>query len=368
MIALSGGVDSAVAGLLLKRRKDVQLIGAVFMTNWDRQINESHMIDDPKCESLDEDLKLAKEVAHHLEIPLYTYNFTSEYWFQVFKPFISDVESNLIGNPDLGCNSKIKFGILLKKVKEDLGEDLKLATGHYARIIKEEGKYLLGTCSNPLKDQTYFLSRLTQEQLKDIIFPLSGFKSKDEIRQIAKKEGFPNWGKRSSRGICFIGKRSFNSFISGYVSPIKGKVVDIETNKELGTHKGLCFYSLHQRKGTNVSGQEEAYCVCDKDPASSTLYVCRTSSKHKYLMTNGSFVVDLHWIGGPPLENQEVKLKFKHTEKFAKGKIVSLDLEGVWLEHEEIVKTTPGQAVVFYSFDERVCLGSGFLRSSVNNG
>lgn len=360
VVALSGGVDSAVTAYLLKQQ-GYEVIG-VHMHNWDRQLNETE--EEGGCQG-QKDSVMAQKVANFLGIPLYIYNFTKEYWDYVFKPYLSGFEKNLIGNPDLGCNSKIKFGVLLDTVKKEFGYELKLATGHYAKITEENGSCYLETCKNPKKDQTYFLSRLTQAQLKEIVFPLSEFESKAEVRSLAKELGLPNWNKKSSTGICFIGKREFCSFVSSYVKGKEGQIIDIERSETLGQHKGLCYYSINQRKGTCVSGQLEKYYVCGKETSSSALLVCRESTKHKYLVKEGCLINNLHWINNSPKSGERVFVKFKHTSSFIAGKIAQISSDLVELSHQSCVASTPGQYVVFYSTDKKRCLGSGTYHSSL---
>ncbi|ADX97847.1 tRNA 2-thiouridine(34) synthase MnmA [Mycoplasma suis] len=360
VIALSGGVDSSVAALLLK--KEGYKVFGIHMINWDSQLNELEM--DKECESLSKDREYAELIAQQLEIPFYVYNFTFEYWNYVFKPFISLLNKNLIGNPDILCNSAIKFGTLLSKVKRVFGPDVLLATGHYAKVISIENNVLLGTCSNEQKDQTYFLSKLTQFQLREIIFPLSEIDSKQKVREIAKENNFPNWNKRSSRGICFIGKRNFYSFISKYVDSKKGSIVDIENQKYLGQHQGLCYYSMNQRKGQLVSGQKEKYYVCGRDENNSTLFVCGESNRDKYLKKNYCVADNIHWIGTPPEIGRKILLKFKHTPRFISGTIKKINSKEVEISHESCFSTSPGQYIVFYSLDKKICLGSGIFKTS----
>ncbi|AGX89115.1 tRNA 2-thiouridine(34) synthase MnmA [Mycoplasma parvum] len=360
VIALSGGVDSSVAALLLK--KEGYRVYGIHMINWDSQLNELEM--NSECESLSKDRKYAEEISKKLEIPFFIYNFTFEYWNYVFKPFISLFNKNLIGNPDILCNSEIKFGVLLNKIKRVFGPDVFLATGHYAKIITSKNNFLLGTCKENKKDQTYFLSKLTQNQLKEIIFPLSEIDSKEKVREIAKQNNFPNWNKKGSRGICFIGKRNFYSFISKYIEPKEGSIIEIESKEYLGKHKGLCFYSMNQRKGQLVSGGREKYYVCGKNEKDSTLYVCGESTREKYLKKKYSLVENLHWINKQPEIGENIFLKFKHTPTFISGIIRKINNRGIELMHESCFSTSPGQYIVFYSGDKKLCLGCGIYRNS----
>ncbi|AEG72404.1 tRNA (5-methylaminomethyl-2-thiouridylate)-methyltransferase [Mycoplasma haemofelis str. Langford 1] len=358
VIALSGGVDSAISAFLLKQKNHD--LHAVYMQNWDSQVNEENA-EDSGCSSR-EDLKYVKEICNKLNIPLTVYNFVPEYWEYVFEPYLNLVQNNLLSNPDILCNSKIKFGVLLNRIIQDFGPDIKLATGHWARVINRDGRYMLAVCSNPNKDQTYFLSRLAPDQLKYILFPLQDIQSKEEIREIAKDLELSVWNRRDSTGICFIGKRKYSDFMENFIDHEEGDLVDIETGKILGTHKGSHLYALHQRSGLALKGYEERYYVCKKDPKKNVVYLCRESQIPLYLHTTSTFCSDIHWINEAPNVGEELFIKARHTPSFLKVKLRSLENGECHITHEKTHITSPGQYVVFYDLDRNICLGSGIYK------
>lgn len=330
------------------------------MQNWDVQLNEENA-SDITCPK-QEDLKYIKEICTNLNIPLKIYNFVPEYWENVFEPYLDLLENNLISNPDIFCNSRIKFGVLLNKLIEDYGDEIKIATGHWARIINENNRYYLARCANASKDQTYFLSRLTEEQLKYIIFPLQDIKSKEEIRELAKENKLSVWNRKDSMGICFIGKREYASFITNYLPSQEGELIDIENNEILGKHKGAHLYVLHQRAGFALKGYKERYYVCSKDAKRNIVYLCRESQIAKYLYTINSFCEEPNWINEAPALNSILFVKTRHGGEFLKMKLLTLDKDSCSLEHEAIFTTSPGQYFVFYDENKNKCLGSAMYK------
>ncbi|GCE63288.1 tRNA 2-thiouridine(34) synthase MnmA [Candidatus Mycoplasma haematohominis] len=359
IIALSGGVDSAVAAFLLKKQ-NYEVIG-VHMQNWDVELNEGLIRSEKGC-SGKRDLEDVKRICDTLNIPLHVYTFVPEYWEKVFIPYIDSLEENLNTNPDIFCNYHIKFGVLFDKVVEDFGKDIKLATGHWAKIIQENNRYYLGVCSNKFKDQTYFLSALTEQKLSKVIFPLAEFTSKEEIREIAKQIGIFTWDKKDSVGICFIGKRNYRDFLSNYIEEKEGNLVDIETNEILGKHRGTHLYVLHQREGLFLKGYEEKYYVCGKDVEKNIVYLCRKSAIPKYLHKSLTRCKKLHWINKDKKLNigDDVYVKARHSPKFFKARILEIDDFECLMEHEKMYVTSPGQAIVFYEMGDSIkCLGMG---------
>jgi len=234
VVGMSGGVDSAVSAYLLKK-EGYDVVG-LFMKNWDSNINnDKEGITDGVCPQ-ELDFRDAKAVCDELCIPLYRVDFIKEYWDDVFKYFLSELEKGRTPNPDIMCNKYIKFDLFKKEAKK-LGAD-KIATGHYARI---EGNRLLRGVDNN-KDQTYFLSQVSSEQLKDVLFPVGGL-TKPEVRKIAEENNIPVAKKKDSTGICFIGERHYQEFIANYLKGKKGDIIDVETGKKVGTHKGLMNYN-----------------------------------------------------------------------------------------------------------------------------
>lgn len=273
-VGLSGGVDSAVSAALLKKQGH-EVIG-VFMKNWSDDFGL-----DGNC-PWEEDQKEAKAVADHLGIEFLTYNFELEYRNRVIKYFFSEYKSGRTPNPDILCNSEIKFNVFLKKAFDELKVD-KIATGHYARCIAHEDlsitdssvgniQYILLKGIDQNKDQSYFLCKLTQEELAKVIFPI-GHLQKPEVRKIAEELQLPNAKRKDSQGICFVGKINVSKFIEEELGLKEGKIIDFDTKKELGIHKGLWFYTIGQREGLGLGGGP--WFVVEKDITTNNLIIAK---------------------------------------------------------------------------------------------
>ena len=264
VLGMSGGVDSSVAAILLKEQ-GYDVIG-VFMKNWEEK-------DENGVCMAEEDYKDVIAVAEQLDIPYYSVNFVKEYWDKVFKYFLDEYKKGRTPNPDVMCNKEIKFRAFLDYAMK-LGADY-VATGHYARIVHEEkdGKIkstmLRGIDDN--KDQTYFLYRVTKEALDKTLFPL-GEVTKDVVREMAKERGLITASKKDSQGICFVGEVGIREFLSNYVEPSLGDIVDKKTGKVLGKHDGAIFYTLGQRHGLDIGGGLPYY-VSSKDMKKNIIYV-----------------------------------------------------------------------------------------------
>src|ERR1051325_9044999 len=271
VVGLSGGVDSAVAALLLERAGH-EVIG-LFMKNWEDDDDDEH------C-STREDLIDAVSVAERIGIEVEAVNFAAEYRERVFASFLAEYRAGRTPNPDVLCNAEIKFKAFLDHAMT-LGA-AKIATGHYARVEERDGEFVLLKGLDPLKDQSYFLHRLTQAQLAKTLFPV-GELPKTEVRRIAAEIGLPNAKKKDSTGICFIGERPFREFLERYLANTPGPIRD-DRGRTIGEHVGLSFYTLGQRKGIGIGGLKERgarrgggdhapWFVARKDIATNTLYV-----------------------------------------------------------------------------------------------
>ena len=289
VIGMSGGVDSSVAAILLKE-KGYNVIG-LFMRNWDSTINNDYLgnpnLNNDICPQ-EQDYNDAKKVCDKLNIPLHRVDFVKEYWDNVFKYFLDELEKGRTPNPDVMCNRYIKFDLFIKEA-EKLGADY-IATGHYARIVN--GKLLRAKDLN--KDQSYFLAYVEKEKFKNVIFPL-GEIEKPKVREIAKKYDLITADKKDSTGICFIGERNFRKFLSNYLPNQPGKIMDIETKKELGTHMGLMYYTIGQRRGLNLGGFEEKSYVVEKDLKNNILYVA-SGEESKYLYSNSALIENFNFL------------------------------------------------------------------------
>ena len=236
VLGMSGGVDSSVAAILLKEQ-GYEVIG-VFMKNWEEKDDNGNCM-------AEEDYKDVIAVAEQLDIPYYSVNFVNEYWDKVFTYFLDEYKKGRTPNPDVMCNKEIKFKAFLDYAMK-LGADY-VATGHYARIKKENGETFLLRGLDKNKDQTYFLSQLKQEQIENILFPV-GEMEKPEVRKIAEEAGLSTARKKDSTGICFIGEKNFKEFLTRYLPAKKGKMIDLDGNVR-GMHDGLMYYTIGQRHG-----------------------------------------------------------------------------------------------------------------------
>ena len=349
VLGMSGGVDSSVAAILLKEQ-GYEVIG-VFMKNWDEE-------DENGVCMADEDYKDVVSVAEQLGIPYYSINFVKEYWERVFEYFLSEYRLARTPNPDVMCNKEIKFKAFLEYA-EKLGADY-IATGHYARLIEDkDGQKVMLKGLDDNKDQTYFLSGLTQKQLEKVLFPLGDYK-KSEIREIAQKYDLKTANKKDSTGICFIGERNFNEFLSKYIPAQKGDIVDIN-GKKLGIHNGLIYYTIGQRKGIGLGnskdGTGEPYFVVDKKLETNELVVAQGDDKLLYskglISNNFNFI---NYIKFP----FECGVKFRYRQKDVKAVISKINDEEYRIDFEEPQRAvTLGQVAVIYNGD--ICLGGGII-------
>lgn len=347
IVGLSGGVDSAVTAFLLKKQ-GFQVEGC-YMQNWMAEQ------DDPYC-SAEQDMRDAKKVCDHLQIPFHLVNFSKEYWNNVFQYCLDEFVAGHTPNPDIWCNQFIKFDVFLKHAL-NLGADY-LATGHYAR--KENNCLLKAKDVN--KDQTYFLYTLTQEKLSRALFPL-GELTKPEVRQIAKENHLPVAEKKDSTGICFIGERKFKTFLQDYVLAKPG-VMKTPEGKIIGKHDGLMFYTLGQRKGLHIGGvkntAEDAWYVVAKNIPANELIVAQ-GHNHPLLFSNELRCEKLHWISGEaPHQKQSVNAKIRYRQSDQTCTIYLLENNSAKVIFEESQRAiTPGQSIVFY--DGNICLGGAVI-------
>ncbi len=356
VVAMSGGVDSSVAAYLLKEQ-GYNVLG-LFMRNWDSSINND-IIGNPNLElnvCVEElDYNDVKKVGELLQIPIHRIDFIKEYWDSVFLYFLDELKKGRTPNPDIICNKYIKFDLFIKEAKK-LGADY-IATGHYARI-KDNG-LLKGVDKN--KDQTYFLSQLSSKQLQGVLFPVGELK-KDEVRNIMAKISLSLSKKKDSTGICFIGERNFQQFLSNYLPNQPGDIVNIETKEVLSQHIGLMYYTIGQRKGLNIGGSSDKLYVVDKDIQNNILYVAY-GKNNDYLYSDEAIIEDINWIGEDRPTKCSAKFRYRQTDQIVEIEYLENDLLKVYYNKQRAV--TPGQACVFY--DGEKCLGGGIIKRVIKN-
>ena len=346
VVGMSGGVDSAVAALLLKR-EGYDVVG-LFMKNWEDD-------DDDEYCSTRGDLIDAAAAADVIGIELEAVNFAAEYKERVFAEFLREYQAGRTPNPDVLCNAEIKFKAFLDHAM-DLGAT-RIATGHYARVFEKNGLYELHRGADPEKDQSYFLHRLTQAQLSKVIFPI-GNRVKGEVRRIAREAALPNHAKKDSTGICFIGERPFREFLNRYLPREPGPIMTPE-GLRIGTHIGLAFYTIGQRKGIGIGGAGDAWYVAQKDPGSNSLIVVQ-GHDHQLLLRRSLKAEDASWIAGAPVSGSTHSAKTRYRQadsacivtRSADGEIAVEFAQPQWA-------VTPGQSVVLY--DGPVCLGGAVI-------
>lgn len=356
VVGLSGGVDSAVAAHLLK--KSGHKVDAIFMKNWEEDDDEQY------CSASD-DLADAEKVCEQLNIPLRTVNFSSEYWDDVFEYFLSEHRAGRTPNPDILCNTEIKFKAFLDFATE-LGAE-KIATGHYARCHLVNDHYHLLTGLDEGKDQSYFLHGLDQTQLSQAIFPLGEF-NKAQVRQHAESLNLHIHNKKDSTGICFIGERKFTDFLSNYIDNNQGDIIDIEGNI-LGHHQGTTFFTIGQRQGLGIGGisiaNEQPWYVADKKLDTNQLVVVQ-GSDHPSLFNKSLVVEKMHWIDdhyNGTLKSIQAKIRYRQVHQ----ECIATELEGgQWqLDFKQPQRAvTPGQYAVLYNQEH--CLGGGIIKQRLN--
>ncbi len=352
VVGLSGGVDSAVAALLLKEQGH-EVIG-VFMNNWEEK-------DEAGVCTSERDWADARRVAEMIGIPSYSVNFASEYRERVFSHFLDEYRRGRTPNPDVLCNREIKFGSLLDFALK-LGAD-KLATGHYAGVDEVDGRFRLLKSGDQNKDQTYFLYMLSQHQLSRAMFPIRNME-KSEIRRIAREHRLPVSEKKDSTGVCFIGERNFKRFLSEYLPAQPGDMVT-ENGRVVGRHDGLMYYTLGQRRGLGIGGGGDGrrWFVIGKDLANNHLLVEQGEDSPR-LYTDSALCEDATWTANAPPapegERFRCQARLRHRQ-ILQGATARISQNTLYLDFDEPQRAvTPGQAAVLYRGDE--CLGGGTIK------
>ncbi len=352
VVGMSGGVDSAVAALLLKRQGfDVT---GLFMKNWEDDDTEEY------CSSR-QDLIDAAAAADVIGIPLEAVNFSAEYKERVFANFLAEYQAGRTPNPDVLCNSEIKFRAFLDHAVK-LGADW-IATGHYAQVRQFLGEWQLLKAEDGSKDQSYFLYRLNQAQLAKTLFPVGGLYKRD-VRRLAEEAGLPNHAKKDSTGICFIGERPFREFLQRYLPTRPGEIRNLDDGRVIGEHQGLTYYTLGQRDGLGIGGVRGApelpWYVAGKDMEKNVLYVVQGHG-HPALLKDRLTAGELSWISGrAPHTHWVYTAKTRYRQADAACEIERVDgdrCEVAFAAPQWAV--TPGQSAVLY--ESNVCLGGGII-------
>jgi tRNA-specific 2-thiouridylase len=357
MVALSGGVDSSVAALLLQQQG--YRVEALFMKNWEEDDSADY------CAAA-QDLKDAQAVAERLKIPLHTVNFATEYWDRVFTHFLEEYRAGRTPNPDVLCNREIKFRAFLEFARDHLGAE-RIATGHYAALQHTQSRCRLLRAADEDKDQTYFLYMLDQSQLRHALFPLGALR-KPQVRELAQEAGFANHKKKDSTGICFIGERKFRDFLQTYLPAQPGEIETPE-GEIVGQHQGLMYYTLGQRQGLGIGGRRQAddapWYVVDKDLARNRLIAVQ-GHDHPLLFSQTLLATQLHWVAGAaPNLPLICHARIRHRQPLQACTIKAGDDNRCRVVFEQPQRAaTPGQAIVFYRQQE--CLGGGTIETVLN--
>ena len=345
---LSGGVDSSVVVHLLCEQGykptlfyiKIGMDGAEYMD----------------C-SAEEDIELSAATARKYGLSLEIVDLHREYWENVATYAIDKIRQGFTPNPDVMCNKLIKFGCFEQRIGKDFDY---IATGHYATTLERDGKTWLGTAKDPVKDQTDFLAQIDYLQVSKLMFPIGGF-MKNEVREIANRAGLPSARRKDSQGICFLGKINYNDFVRRFLGEKEGAIIELETGKKLGTHRGYWFHTIGQRKGLGLSGGP--WFVIRKDIQENIIYVSRgygveTQYGNEFRMHDFLFITDNPWAGHD--KEFDITFKIRHTPEFTNGKLIP---EGHHqfriLCAEQLKRITPGQFGVIYDKEARICMGSG---------
>jgi tRNA-specific 2-thiouridylase len=357
-VGVSGGVDSAVAGLLLQRQG--LRVSALFMKNWEEDDA------DGRCAAA-EDLDSAEHACDRLGIELFTVNLSSEYWDGVFTRFLAEHRAGRTPNPDVLCNREVKFDAFVEHAKS-LGAD-RIATGHYARIVERGSRRVLLRGLDPGKDQSYFLHLLDQRKLAHSLFPL-GHLDKTAVRRIAREAGLALWDRKDSTGICFVGERPFRGFLSRFLASDPGPIESVDGTC-LGTHQGLAFHTIGQRRGLRIggrpNGRDEPWYVARKDTDRNALVVAQ-GHDHPALLAPELRGAPAHWIAGTaPRLPLRCTAQIRYRQSGQACEVHEGEGGGVRVCFDQPQwAVAPGQSVVFYRGQE--CLGGAVIESTRSPG
>ena len=314
--------------------------------------------DEGDC-SAEEDIEMCTLIAHRYGLPLEVVSLHEEYWDHVMEYALRTVKAGLTPNPDMMCNRMIKFGFF----EQRWGKDFDMtATGHYATTRVIDGVKYLATAVDPVKDQTDFLAQITYEQLCHVMFPI-GNMPKEEVRRIAEEVRLPNAHRRDSQGICFLGQIDYNDFIRRHLGERPGPIIELETGRKLGEHRGYWFHTIGQRKGLGLSGGP--WYVVRKNVDDNVIYVSNGYGTAKQYGRTLN-LDEMHFISGNPWEGVDgpvdIMFKNRHTPHIMRGKFTRTgDRQWVIESEEDVQGIAPGQFAVIYDAQGQLCYGSGII-------
>lgn len=347
---VSGGVDSSVTVYQLKEQGFDPCVFYIKIGMED----EHGYIDCPS----EEDIEITSYIARKYGCKFEIISLHKEYWDNVVDYTIQSVKRGLTPNPDMMCNKMIKFGTFEEKYGKEFD---KISTGHYANIFEKNKKTYLATAKDKVKDQTYFLGQINYLQVSKLMFPIGNL-FKSEVRSIAKQERLPSAERKDSQGICFLGKINYNDFIRRYLGEKEGKIIEFETGKIVGKHKGYWFHTIGQRKGLGLSGGP--WFVIKKDIEQNIIYASRgydpeTQYGKTVNLSAFDFITDNPW--NEISEPIDINFKIRHTPDFTKGSLEKIgDIYRI-RSHEKIQGIAAGQFGVIYDNEEKICIGSGMI-------
>ena len=347
---LSGGVDSSVVVHLLKEAGHNPTLFYIKIGMDDDELLH--------CTS-EEDIEMSSLIARKYGCKLEVIDLHKDYWDNVVDYTIKKVKLGLTPNPDVMCNKLIKFGVFESRVGKNFD---KTATGHYATTIEQDNKIYLGTALDPVKDQTDFLAQINYLQVSKLMFPIGNL-MKSEVRDIAIKANLPSAKRVDSQGICFLGKVNYNDFIRRYLGEKEGPIVELETGKIIGKHKGYWFHTVGQRKGLGLSGGP--WYVIRKNVEANIVWASKgieaiAQYGNEFTMNDFHFITENPWTGSD--KETDITFKIRHTPEFTNGKIVNTN-EGFHIfSSEKLQGIAPGQFGVVYDAEAKICIGSGEIK------
>lgn len=348
-VLVSGGVDSSVALKLLKDQGHE--LTAFYLKIWLE--DELAFLGDCPWE---QDLAFVRSVCEQFDVPLEVVSLQKEYWDHVVSYALAEIKAGRTPNPDIFCNSRIKFGFFLDYLDSNNSNFDKVATGHYAQVVERDGTFHLLRAPDPVKDQTYFLSYLTPQQLARCVFPI-GHLHKHEVRALANQFNLPNKDRKDSQGICFLGKLSFPDFIKHYLGELQGPLIEHETGKQVGTHNGFWFYTIGQRQGIGLSGGP--WYVVAKDIHNNKIFISRYYYADDKQRTD-FYITACNWLQADVPLNKQLDVKLRHGKQLHQCTVTKIEHDKY---HVQLANNdqgiAPGQFAVLY--DGLECLGAGII-------